>query len=47
MIIYVDQTEITTEMVKRLGDVICIAPWTELDLNGEFEKEEQERRMLL
>ena len=31
-----EQTVMTEEMEKRLGDVICIAPWTELDLGGEF-----------
>ena len=32
-----EQTEITEEMNKRLCDVICVAPWTELNLKGEFE----------
>ena len=31
------------EMKKRLRDVICVAPWTELDLSGEFEIGEQGR----
>ena len=30
-------------MTQRLCDVICVAPWTELDLKGEFEKREQDR----
>ena len=38
-----EQTEITKEMKKRLGDVICVAPWTKLDLQCEFETKEQER----
>jgi len=29
----VGQTEVTYEMNKRLGDVICLAPWTKLDLS--------------
>ena len=28
---------------KRLCDMICVAPWKELDLYGEFEKRKQER----
>ena len=32
-----EQTEIMTgEMKNRLGDLICVAPWTELDLFCEF-----------
>ena len=29
-----EQTEMRDEMKKRLGDVICVAPWTELDLSS-------------
>ena len=31
-----EQTEMTEEMNKRLCDVICVAPWTKLDLSREF-----------
>ena len=31
-----EQTGVTEEMKKRLCDVICIAPWTELDWKSEF-----------
>ena len=31
-------------MEKSLYDVICIAPWTELDLNDESEIREQETK---
>ena len=31
-------------MKKRLGDVICIAPWTELDLNRELKMREQKKK---
>ena len=30
-----EQLEITKEMKKRLCDVLCVAPWTELDLRCE------------
>ena len=30
---------ITDEMMKGLGDMICVAPWTELDLTCVFENE--------
>ena len=40
-----EQTVITRDMMKRLGDIICVAPWTELDLVGEFEiREKKEKR---
>ena len=32
----------TEEMKKRLGEVICIAPWTELNLKGD-EKEKKRK----
>ena len=37
MIIIYEQTEMNEEMKKRLGDVMCVAPWTKLDLRCEFE----------
>ena len=37
-----EQTEMTEEMKKRLCDVLCVAPWTELDLTCVFETGEQE-----
>ena len=39
-----EQTVMTKEMNKRLGDVMCIAPWTELNLKSKFEIGEQERQ---
>ena len=38
-----EQTGMTEEMKKRLCDVLCVAPWTELDLSCEFKIWEQER----
>ena len=38
-----EQTGVTEEMKKRLCDVICIAPWTELDLSCEFETGERKK----
>ena len=29
------KTDISEEMRKRLCEVICVAPWTSLDLSGE------------
>ena len=34
---YEQTVVLSEEMKKRLCDVICVAPWTELDLSGEFE----------
>ena len=31
-------------MKKRFGDVICVAPWTKLDLSCEFEIREREEK---
>ena len=31
------QTVVREEMKKRLYDVLCVAPWTKLDLSFEFE----------
>ena len=39
-----EQTVMTEEKKKRLCDVLCIAPWTGLDLKSEFEKREQNKR---
>ena len=38
---------ITEEMKNRLGDVICVGSWTELDLTSELEMGEQERRKVM
>ena len=32
------------EMKKRLYDVLCVAPWTELDLNGEWHERTKQIR---
>ena len=29
------KTDVSEEMMKRLCEVICVAPWTSLDLSGE------------
>ena len=36
--------EMTEEMLKRLGEVICIAPWTELDLSGDEKKKKEKKK---
>ena len=38
-----EQPEMREEIKKRLGDIICVAPWTKLNLFGEFKKGKQER----
>ena len=30
-----DKTDLSKEMRKRLCEVICVAPWTSLDLSSE------------
>ena len=43
-----EQTEISEEMKKRLCDVICVAPWTKLDLTGELrDGRTRERRKVI
>ena len=31
-----DKTDVSEEMKKRLCEVICVAPWTSLDLSREL-----------
>lgn len=38
--------EMTSEMKKRLGDVVCIAPWTTLSLGCEFDNERKKKGRL-
>ncbi len=34
----------TEEMLKRLGEVICIVPWSELNLYGDEKKKRKKKR---